>query len=426
MLKSKAHMSVNRVRDKRIITANSRRRFSFKWIPQGIDYPIYWSLIWLSLFGLLMIASASMGLAIGQTTTLAKIVIKQVIFLILGYFSMTYLTNRFRFRFLDSTLFLWTAIGLFISLMMCLSFRDAGGAHAWIRISLLGQEITIQPSEFIKIFTPMVVAAYCGSANERELQRKAESDRRGVDYWKRPVMILGIYFFMILGPQSDLGSAAVIAMISMACFLIPHNPHLRFFQRFVIFLLVLGIVGTAAILTPYGMGLIQSLPLKAYQKNRFISAVNPFADPYGTGYQLINGLISMASGGWSGLGFGNSVRKYTQFPAANTDFILAIVVEELGIVGFLLIFIPYIIIICRLFYFAMRIKNEKAQILLVGTAMYLAVHCLFNIGGVTGLVPLTGVPLLMISSGGSSSLAFMASIGVAQSVIAQYRRGAIQ
>ena len=105
---------------------------------------------------------------------------------------------------------------------------------------------------------------------------------------------------------------------------------------------------------------------------------------------------------------------------------MAIVVEELGIVGFLLIFIPYIIIICRLFYFAMRIKNEKAQILLVGTAMYLAVHCLFNIGGVTGLVPLTGVPLLMISSGGSSSLAFMASIGVAQSVIAQYRRGAIQ
>lgn len=182
----------------------------------------------------------------------------------------------------------------------------------------------------------------------------------------------------------------------------------------------------AVILTPYGMGFVQSLPLKSYQKNRFISAFNPFADQYGTGYHLINGLISIATGGWSGLGFGNSIRKYTQFPAANTDFILAIVVEELGMVGFLLIFIPYIIILWRLFYFAMRIKNEKAQIILIGTAMYLAVHCLFNIGGVTGLIPLTGVPLLMISSGGSSTLAFMAAVGVAQAVISQYRRGLIQ
>lgn len=419
-------MSVARSIDKRSITAKSKRHFSFRLIPQGIDYPIYWCLVWLAFFGLLMIASASMGLAIGQTGTLAKIVIKQIIFLALGYFSMTYLTNRFRFRFLDSTLFLWTAIGLFVLLMMCLSFTDAGGAHAWIRIALLGQEVTIQPSEFIKVFTPMVIAAYCGSVNERELQRKAESNHRGIDYWKRPVMILGLYVFMVLGPQSDLGSAAVITLISMVCFLIPRNPHLRVFKRWIFGLLVFGIVGTTAVLTPYGMSFIESLPLKAYQKNRFISAYNPFADQYGTGYQLINGLISMASGGWSGLGFGNSVRKYTQFPAANTDFILAIVVEELGIVGFLLIFIPYIIIICRLFYYAMRIKNEKAQIMLIGTAMYLAIHCLFNIGGVTGLIPLTGVPLLMISSGGSSTLAFMASVGVAQSVIAQYRRGAIQ
>lgn len=419
-------MSVRRFADSRIVTAKPRHRLRSKIIPQGIDYPIYWSLIWLAFFGLLMIASASMGLAIGQTTTLAKIVIKQIAFLILGYFSMTYLTNRFRFRFLDSIFFLWAAIGLFVLLLMCLSFRDSGGAHAWIRISLLGLEITIQPSEFVKVFTPMVVAAYCGSVNEQERRRKAESDRRGIDYWKRPVLILSIYFFVIFWLQSDLGSAVVIALISMVCFLIPRNPHMRSFQRFILFIFLIGIIGMAVILTPYGMGFVQSLPLKSYQKNRFISAFNPFADQYGTGYHLINGLISIATGGWSGLGFGNSIRKYTQFPAANTDFILAIVVEELGMVGFLLIFIPYIIILWRLFYFAMRIKNEKAQIILIGTAMYLAVHCLFNIGGVTGLIPLTGVPLLMISSGGSSTLAFMAAVGVAQAVISQYRRGLIQ
>ncbi|MBO7703766.1 MAG: FtsW/RodA/SpoVE family cell cycle protein, partial [Solobacterium sp.] len=110
----------------------------------------------------------------------------------------------------------------------------------------------------------------------------------------------------------------------------------------------------------------------------------------------------------------------------NTDFILSIVVEELGIFGFLLIFIPYMVIIVQLYRYAMKMENEQARIILVGTAMYLVIHCLFNIGGVTGMIPLTGVPLLMISSGGSSTLAFMAAIGLAQAVIDQYRKGRIK
>ncbi|MBR3346915.1 MAG: FtsW/RodA/SpoVE family cell cycle protein, partial [Solobacterium sp.] len=136
--------------------------------------------------------------------------------------------------------------------------------------------------------------------------------------------------------------------------------------------------------------------------------------------------VSFVTGGWFGLGYGNSVRKYTNFPAANTDFILAIVVEEMGVFGFLLIFVPYMIIIVQLFRYALKIRSEQARVILVGTAMYLMIHSFFNIGGVTGMIPLTGVPLLMISSGGSSTLAFMAAIGLAQAVIDQYRKGLIQ
>ena len=149
-------------------------------------------------------------------------------------------------------------------------------------------------------------------------------------------------------------------------------------------------------------------------------------DQYGSGYQLVNGLVSFASGGWFGVGFGNSVRKYTDFPAANTDFILAIVVEELGFVGFLLLMTAYAVIIFRLLFFAMKIKNEQARIILVGTAMYFLVHIIFNVGGVTGFIPLTGVPLLMISSGGSSTLSIMMCVGIAQGVIAAYNRGEIR
>ena len=112
--------------------------------------------------------------------------------------------------------------------------------------------------------------------------------------------------------------------------------------------------------------------------------------------------------------------------AANTDFILAIVVEELGYIGFLMIFIPYCLIVWRLLQYAWRMKSEKGRIILTGTAMYIVVHSIFNIGGVTGLIPLTGVPLLMISAGGSSTLSLMCAIGIAQAVIGQYKRGEIE
>ena len=114
------------------------------------------------------------------------------------------------------------------------------------------------------------------------------------------------------------------------------------------------------------------------------------------------------------------------FPAANTDYILAVLVEELGFAGFAVLMVLYGIVIFRLLYHARKIKSEKARIILIGTAMYLLIHMVFNIGGVTGLIPLTGVPLLMISAGGSSTMAFMAAVGISQAVIIRHKNGEIQ
>ena len=122
----------------------------------------------------------------------------------------------------------------------------------------------------------------------------------------------------------------------------------------------------------------------------------------------------------------DTIRKYTDFPASNTDFILAIVIEELGFMGFLLIAICYMVIIIRLYKYAFKMKNEKGRIVLVGVATYLFVHFLFNVGGVTGFIPLTGVPLLMISAGGTSTSTTMVAIGLGQAIISQYRQGVIE
>ncbi|NCB33486.1 MAG: FtsW/RodA/SpoVE family cell cycle protein, partial [Erysipelotrichia bacterium] len=278
--------------------------------------------------------------------------------------------------------------------------------------------ISIQPSEFTKIMVILIVAAYCG-----DIQRRFPTPGVMV---KRPFILIIGYLLIVMVLQSDLGSAVVIGLIAVVCFMIPQHPQLRKYQHIFAGLLLIGVLTMVFLLTPLGETVIEHLPLRQYQANRILSAINPFTDQYNTGYQLINGLVSFATGGWTGLGFGNSVRKYTDFPAANTDFILAIIVEELGYVGFLLVFIPYIIIIWRLFHYAARMESERGRIILVGTAMYILVHCLFNIGGVTGLIPLTGVPLLMISAGGSSTVALMTAVGIAQAVIIQYRRGEIR
>jgi len=392
-------------------------RFSFR-LPAGSDLAIHLSILWLAVFGLLMIASASMGQAVSNAIYLPFTVIKQMVFLTGGYVLMHWLSYHFRLDFLRSRGFSQWAIYMGVALLACLVFPAVNGARAWIRIPISSMDISVQPSEFTKIMVVLIIAAYCG-----DIHRSFPSTGAMV---QRPFILIAGYLFIVLILQSDLGSAAVIGLIALICFFIPQHPQLRRLQHIFEFLLAAAVAGAIFLLSPYGEGVIRSLPLQDYQIKRILSAVNPFTDQYDAGYQLVNGLVSFATGGWTGLGFGNSVRKYTRFPAANTDFILAIIVEELGYVGFLMVFIPYLIIIFRLFHYASKMQSEQGRIILIGVSMYILVHCLFNIGGVTGLIPLTGVPLLMISAGGSSTVSLMCAIGIAQAVIVQYRKGEIR
>lgn len=391
--------------------------FSFL-MSGGSDLLIHLAMVGLMIFGTLMIGSASMGLAVKNTSYLVKTVIKQIVFVIIGYFVMCKLSNWFKIEKLRKSSFSWIIVIMEILLVSCIAFKASGGAHAWIRIPFPGMEVSIQPSEFAKIVSILIIAAYLGDVKKQYA--------KSFQMFLRPLIFIGIYLLTVLIIQHDLGSMAVIFLITCVCLLIPSHPQAHRFQVALRILFWIAVVCVVFILSPAGVQLVEHMPLDAYQKNRFLSAVNPFMDIYGSSYQIVKGLISFADGGWFGVGFGNSVRKYTDFPAANTDFILAILVEELGFVGFLLLMLLYGIIIFRLLAYAMKIKNEKAKIILVGTAMYFVVHIFFNIGGVTGLIPLTGVPLLMISSGGSSTMSIMFMVGIAQAAISQYKRKEIE
>lgn len=382
---------------------------------KGYDIWIHGALMLLAFIGIVMIASASMAEAVGNPLSLVVTIAKQLVFVVTGYVLMAFFSRTFRLADLKGNLFSILTVLEIILLFVCIFFPAVNGSKAWIRIPLGITEITIQPSEFAKILTFLIVAAHLADRNTPK-----------VKWWdavKRPVLITAVMAAIILVLQSDFGSMLVLFIIFCVTYLIPRNKPLRRSQFILVILFYVAVALAILILSPVGEPLIENLPfLKDYQKGRFINAIDPFQDPYGRGYQIIQSLIAFADGGLFGRGLGQSVRKYMDFPEASTDFILAIFVEELGWVGFLFLMLLYGIIIFRLIHYARRIKSEAGKIILIGTATYFLVHIFFNIGGVTGLIPLTGIPLPLLSAGGTSAVAYMISIGLSQAVISAYKR----
>lgn len=412
-----SHMSEMSVSAVSKNTASKKKRFYLR-MPRGYDLPIHICTIALMIFGVVMVASASMGQAVGNNKYIYLTVGKQTAFVIFGYILMINIAHWFKLKMLSSSKFPVFLLVMMILLISTVFFDAGGGSHAWLRFPLgpLG-EITVQPSEFAKTASFLCIAAYCGDIHRQNL--------KGWDIFKKPLFFILAYVLIVTVVEGDAGSAAVILFISYICMLVPSHPAFRKLHRWMVVMLIAGIAGLVILFSPLGSSIISAIPdslMKPYQKQRFYTALNPFSDPYGNGYQLVFGLTSFAAGGWFGRGLGNSIRKYMTFPAANTDYILAITVEEFGYIGFLVLIILYAVIILRLLMYAIKIPSEKSKIILTGTAMYFLIHLILNIGGVTGMIPLTGVPLLLMSYGGTSAVSILCALGLCQAVIRSYRK----
>ncbi len=305
-----------------------KHSFSLK-MPAKCDWVIQICILVLACFGTLMITSASMGTVAGSNAALFRVIIKQLVFIAIGYFSLVFMARWFNFERCER----WIPIASVVmegALLMCLLFEPTNGAFAWIKVPVPGFEITIQPSEFAKIVVILLMSRYLGDIDPT------------IDVtagMKRVLIIIGIYAFTIWLLQKDFGSMAVMVAIAAVIFLLPRHRLLSKYQGITFLVILGGISALILIMTPAGSFILEHIPFMRYQISRFTSAMNPFADRYGSGYQLISGLVAFAKGGLSGVGFGNSFQKYTNFPEASSDFILSIVVEETGMLGFILIFI---------------------------------------------------------------------------------------
>lgn len=370
----------------------------------------------LLLFGSIMVVSASVGLILSNANVVLVTMVKQILFIISGYILYWFMCNFFSIQL--AARLKWFLIPVMISaLFVPLLFDPINGSQAWIPI---GNLFTLQPSEFSKIIIMVLFGIGCyevaiGSKKKELLLLETKYPL----YILLVIIMCGIVAFL----QKDFGSAIVMALIAFFCFFIPNDRSTWKLQKWIGWASVIGLVIVLLLLiTPLWEVFIDLLPLADYQKARFVAAFNPFYDPYGSGYQLSNALFAFASGGLTGLGFGNSIQKYGYLPEAHTDYILAIIVEELGIFGLSIVVVCYGILLYRLYKYARKSNYLYEKVILIGMASYFFIHFTFNIGGVIGLIPLTGVPLLLVSAGGSSVWAVMMGLGICQSLIRKINR----
>lgn len=265
---------------------------------------------------------------------------------------------------------------------------------------------TVQPAEFLKIALIMFMGSFY---YYRSKNPKLKS-------WWWLALIPSITVFAIVMFGGDFGTAAIIAALSALIFVaIPTSKEEIWFNR-IKKIAIVGLVGSVLALK-FGYLVIPEEKLKSdYRLNRFIYT-NP-CDRYeeNSGYQVCNGFIAIDNGGLKGVGIGNSVQKYLYLPASHTDFIFPIVVEELGTIVGVLIIIGFMYIIALIFKVASSSYNLQNSIICYGIGINLMLHIFVNLGGVLGVIPLTGVPLPFLSYGGSFCITTICSLALVQRI----------
>lgn len=385
---------------------------------------IHLSVCILLFFGTVMIVSASIGESSNQMNIVAKTALKQGLIVILVYYWMTFLARIYGRCFCEEVIVypnpnknkrykmqmrvLFYGVGLFVIVLLIIALMSTplNGANSWIVLPGIG---TIQPSEFTKIYMILLLGY---TVNEIGHIRSLKFTR----YMFVPLLFFAISTLLIM-LQPDFGTLMVYFIITALLVLIPTHPCMKQMQTFIVVCAVIGVSVFLYFNTDAGIEFLSNLSI-GYKFDRFTSAADPFLDFYDSGYNLVYSLYAIANGSLVGLGLGSSEQKLGYLPEAESDFIFSVVIEELGLFGLLVIVVFYGIIIYRLIGYALRSRREGNKIILLGTAFYMLIHFIINVGGVSGLLPLTGIPLLFISSGNSALISIMSLIGVSQSIIA--------
>ncbi len=349
-------------------------------------YPDKWlfvATVGLALFGLVMVYSASAVVAQQENSNQFHYVTKQAIWTGIG-FAVMFAAIRLDYMWLRNSRFAW---GLIVStvpmLLAVFVFPSVNGAHRWIKLS----KFSIQPSEISKLTLAVFLAYF--------LEKNAGEERS----FKRtfvPCAVVTSLLAVLVVAEPDLGTALMLAVIFVV---VIYTAGAR--------LLHLGLAAAPAFIALAGL-----LIFVPFRVRRLTAFLDPFADPQGSGYQVVQSLLAVGSGGPHGLGFAQGKQKLFFLPFAHSDFIFAVIGEELGLAGALGVVFVFGLFLWRGIRTCLRAPDRFGMLLSLALVTGIVAQALFNISVVLALVPTKGIPLPFISYGGSSLVPTLAAAGI--------------
>ena len=344
------------------------------------DPPLLAGIIVLCLFGLFVLFSASDGDLIVIRRQALVMLIGLVVMLVVSQFDVHVIR-----RWAPSMY----ALGLGLLLLVLFIGIEANGAKSWIDLPGLP---SFQPSEILKILVPLLVAWYLAS---RPLPPRLKHI-----FWSAVMILLPTGLIII---QNDTGTAIMVAMSGIFVIL------LAGIRWRLVFAVALGLL-----LVSPGWYLFLA---QEHQKNRILTFFDPYRDPTGAGYNIIQSQIAIGSGGLSGKGFGNGAQSHLDFiPESNTDFILAVLAEEFGLLGVVFLICLYLFVLARGFFIAYSARDMFSRLLAGSITLTFFFYVFVNMAMVSGLLPVIGLPLPLISRGGTSILTLFIGFGLLMSI----------
>lgn len=384
-----------------------------------LNYSILVPYILLSVLGLIVVYSTTSASLIQEGTSAFQLVRNQALFWLVSLLLIAVI-YKLKLGFLRNERLLF--IVMFSELVLLALARLIGipinGAYGWIKVG----PITVQPAEYLKIIIIWYLAQRFSKQQEEigvyDFQVLTQNQwlPRSFNDWRFVLLVM----IGSLAIFPDLGNATILFLVSLLMYSISGIAH-RWFATILAILTTLATVTLTAIKV-IGVDKVSKIPVFGYVAKRFSAFFNPFDDVAGAGHQLANSYYAMVNGGWFGLGLGNSIEKRGYLPEAHTDFVFSIVIEEFGFVGASLILALLFFLILRIILVGIRAKDPFNSMVAIGIGGMILIQVFVNIGGISGLIPSTGVTFPFLSQGGNSLLVLSVAIAFVLNIDASEKR----
>jgi len=345
------------------------------------DLYLFGAAMLLALFGVLGVYSASLHSPVSSAFS------RQLVWTAMGLV-ICFVVLSIDYHYLTDHAFTLYAVSIAVLIGILLVGKEINGSKSWLSIGGFG----FQPSELVKVVVILTITRYLADLNENYLRSQHFIRLAGI------VMVPVLLVIM----QGDLGTALMYFPILAGMMLVAGLK-----PRFIVGVLVL-----VVLVAPIGW-----FSLKGYQKQRIMVTFNPELDPKGIGYQTRQSQIAIGSGGLFGTGIGNGLQSQLGFvPEVHTDFIFSLLAEETGLVGAFIVLMLYLFVLLRLLVIAEKARDRAGILIMTGIASLMFFHVAVNVGMTLGMVPAIGIPLPLLSYGGSSAVSTYVALGLALNV----------